>query len=456
MKELLYKKKIIRDFLSLFTENHWNQLITSLLEYAIINFKKHHSVASLSPEDIVNIVETLKKEENLSEKKKINLSRSRSKDEKLFKKTNTLVNKKMVNLKTSKSKDRVNTSISSAKSGNLSSKDLSLRKEYNRNRPKLSVEIIGSSNKGEERKKRDISSKKIEPQVHRKATTPNKNSLSGALRPGFMGKNKNEKKSSSRSKSKDSKKDSRRKLSKNEFTFSKNNNKETASTSSNIKHKMTTPQAKKESNENYINQTKPLITKVQPNTNVESRIKSAIMESKRTYNQNNLNNPNNLNKQNNFLKEDEGDSDTNFKPTTTYVEKEGSYIKSLTQKYRPRIDSDEKSQSPRDKMTSEDKMLALENKINGLTKKVTNLGNNTYGNEENHFNEHNNIQQEEKLPDNVLRNIPSGINKILAAYHNKMNMKNKDTDEDYLSEDHIELNKYNHLYNHDSQQEDEE
>ena len=67
MIELLYKKKIIRDFLSLFTENHWKQLISSLVEFGIINLKKQHKIASLTAEEIIQIVENLKQGENLIE-----------------------------------------------------------------------------------------------------------------------------------------------------------------------------------------------------------------------------------------------------------------------------------------------------------------------------------------------------------------------------------------------------
>jgi hypothetical protein len=88
MIEVLYKKKVIRDFLSLFTENYWKQLIGYILEYGIITFKKHHNVASLSPEDIFQIIDKMKKDDNLEEKKMSNIvkSRSISKD-----KTNSLI-----------------------------------------------------------------------------------------------------------------------------------------------------------------------------------------------------------------------------------------------------------------------------------------------------------------------------------------------------------------------------
>jgi len=70
MLELLCKKKTIRDFLSLFTENYWKQLITSMLEYGIIIFSKHHKVATLIPEDLIAIVEKLKVGEDVHDKKK--------------------------------------------------------------------------------------------------------------------------------------------------------------------------------------------------------------------------------------------------------------------------------------------------------------------------------------------------------------------------------------------------
>jgi len=63
MIEQLYKKKIIRDFLSLFIENKWKSLIASTLEYGIINLKKNYNVASLTADDILNLIEDVKKTE---------------------------------------------------------------------------------------------------------------------------------------------------------------------------------------------------------------------------------------------------------------------------------------------------------------------------------------------------------------------------------------------------------
>lgn len=96
MIELLYKKKIIRDFLSLFTENHWKPLIACILEYGIIMIQKHHNIAYLTPEDIYQIIEKIKKAENLSNSKKISNSRSVSKDKSV---NSSFLSKKPTNLK---------------------------------------------------------------------------------------------------------------------------------------------------------------------------------------------------------------------------------------------------------------------------------------------------------------------------------------------------------------------
>ena len=56
MIEFLYKRKIIRDFLSLFSDAKWKQLIISTLEYGILQLKSTNNLASLSLEDIVNLV----------------------------------------------------------------------------------------------------------------------------------------------------------------------------------------------------------------------------------------------------------------------------------------------------------------------------------------------------------------------------------------------------------------
>ncbi len=138
---MLYKKKIIRDFLSLFTENYWKQLVSVILEYGIINFKKHHNIASLTPEEIIAIVESLKKDENLSDKKKINLMREKkdlvsSRTNSTIKKQNIMDNKsasrsrsksitnkfninkpnKMLNTQNSRENSLIKSSISNKKS----------------------------------------------------------------------------------------------------------------------------------------------------------------------------------------------------------------------------------------------------------------------------------------------------------------------------------------------------
>ena len=80
MLEKLYKKKVIRSFLSLYSEKYWTQLVSHILEYGIILFKKKYTVSALSPEDICQIVESLKKDEhiydNIKTLKKTNNSKS--------------------------------------------------------------------------------------------------------------------------------------------------------------------------------------------------------------------------------------------------------------------------------------------------------------------------------------------------------------------------------------------
>jgi hypothetical protein len=56
MFEILNKRKIIRDFLSLFSDSKWNQLIIHTLEFGILQLKKKNNLASLSIEDIIALV----------------------------------------------------------------------------------------------------------------------------------------------------------------------------------------------------------------------------------------------------------------------------------------------------------------------------------------------------------------------------------------------------------------
>ncbi len=77
--EILYKKKVIRDFLSLYNENTWIPLITHICEYGIILFKKKYAIASLNPQDIYRIIENFKTDEHIYDKKtKLNSTRDNS------------------------------------------------------------------------------------------------------------------------------------------------------------------------------------------------------------------------------------------------------------------------------------------------------------------------------------------------------------------------------------------
>jgi hypothetical protein len=63
MIEEFYKRKLIRDFLSLFSETKWKELLFHLVEYAIIMLKRNHNIATLSLEDIIAILDDLKEED---------------------------------------------------------------------------------------------------------------------------------------------------------------------------------------------------------------------------------------------------------------------------------------------------------------------------------------------------------------------------------------------------------
>ncbi len=69
--EDFYKKKIIRDFLSLFSESKWKNLSILLIEYAILTLRKNYQVSSLSLEDIEELVNDMIEEEERNKKKNL-------------------------------------------------------------------------------------------------------------------------------------------------------------------------------------------------------------------------------------------------------------------------------------------------------------------------------------------------------------------------------------------------
>ena len=54
--EEFYKKKIIRDFLTLFSESKWKNLCILCMEYGVLTLKQKYQVSSLSMEDIEEFV----------------------------------------------------------------------------------------------------------------------------------------------------------------------------------------------------------------------------------------------------------------------------------------------------------------------------------------------------------------------------------------------------------------
>ena len=69
MIEQFYKKKLIRDFISLFTETKWEEVLIFLAEYGVISLKRNFNIASLSLEDLSSIIEDLKDEDKKYAKK---------------------------------------------------------------------------------------------------------------------------------------------------------------------------------------------------------------------------------------------------------------------------------------------------------------------------------------------------------------------------------------------------
>ena len=62
--EEFYKKKIIRDFLTLFSESKWKNLCILCMEYGILMLKQKYQVSSLSMDDIEEFVNDLIEEES--------------------------------------------------------------------------------------------------------------------------------------------------------------------------------------------------------------------------------------------------------------------------------------------------------------------------------------------------------------------------------------------------------
>ena len=69
--EEFYKKKVIRDFLTLFSESKWKNLCVLCIEYGILILKKNYQVSSLSMDDIEQFVDDLIQEDARKTKKNL-------------------------------------------------------------------------------------------------------------------------------------------------------------------------------------------------------------------------------------------------------------------------------------------------------------------------------------------------------------------------------------------------
>ena len=105
----LCKIKIIRNFLSLYKEDCWEKLICNMVEYGIILLKKKKNISAMSSDDIINFVEDFKRTEGLiSPMNNINNYKksSNSKSKKL--KNNSFLDKSITSNYSSKSSKSVN------------------------------------------------------------------------------------------------------------------------------------------------------------------------------------------------------------------------------------------------------------------------------------------------------------------------------------------------------------
>ena len=69
--EEFYKKKIIRDFLTLFSESKWKNLCILCMEYGVLTLKQKYQISSLSMEDIEEFVNDLIEEESKKNQKNL-------------------------------------------------------------------------------------------------------------------------------------------------------------------------------------------------------------------------------------------------------------------------------------------------------------------------------------------------------------------------------------------------
>ena len=69
--EEFYKKKVVRDFLALFSESKWKNLCVLCIEYGILLLKKNYQVSSLSMDDIEQFVDDLIQEDAKKTKKNL-------------------------------------------------------------------------------------------------------------------------------------------------------------------------------------------------------------------------------------------------------------------------------------------------------------------------------------------------------------------------------------------------
>lgn len=375
---MLYKKKIIRDFLSLFTENYWKQLIVSIVEYGIINFKKHHNIASLTPEEIIQVVESLKKDENLVDKKKSgginsnqitkgknkeNQSRSRSKPKPISKVTKSnIINNKYTN--TNSNSVEKNYRLSSKnnmkakpRTAQTPSRDGLGLKGLNNSSNMSNINLSQLANK--KLYERNESSRSLKPSVGERSTSKNKTQIKSQ---NLLTKNNNLSSTNIKTFKSKTNFDS-------EYTSNKTN-------SHNIKkrpneileqiHLNKLKEKKKPINQNTQSDTEKKTVK--KFTNVESKIKGALESDKKIYN---------------MLKNARGESEDKFsnnfnhpqigKQGEKYIGDGRSNNTNTNSKVYTQNTSNPNNESNISINKPQQNILSLEERLNGLTQKISKI-----------------------------------------------------------------------------------
>ena len=466
MMEILYKKKVIRDFLSLYSEKYWTQLVSHILEYGIILFKKKYTISALSPEDIFEIVENFKKELNIYDKKIIkkntssrptsknkNTFSSRSKEKNLMSSSssksktgssakNIFKPKSSVSIgkKNTIDKDRPSTSNNKNKTNNISTlsrksqtpskqKQNEMMFKFNNSHLNTSKNKNITSEKPKSKSKSRINQSALNnpPNSRKTILTLTNSNLNNSINKNNISIN-----SGYSNYTYDSKE------TKNNLSTLKNKPSITINTNEILKTKKSDESSKLEdkiihyTNSSETENIKPnLIPPANPKPKAESKIKALIERDKKKY-----------------MKQ----KYTNLSGTLSKITTQ-TPILSNTEKISniPLPETEDNNDMQEDiklPLKNESSIISLEDKLNGLTMKLSKLKASINNTKANYYSKTLNPQNPSSLFPSYLNNVDSTgdnfVNKQIGGGSNLINTTDNN-DEDYLGEDQIDLN--NNLHN---------